>query len=92
MLRIALAVLRWTGGWIYYVSLVCFAGTCLGVLSHLLFALLFADQPDYAYYVSLGVTHGLKYSSLWAGGLSVVLCVMRARKEYLNSQSLTHAA
>ncbi len=44
MLRIVLGVLRWIGGWIYYISLVCFAGTCLGVLSHLLFALLFVDQ------------------------------------------------
>jgi len=25
----------------------------------------------------------LKYGSVWAGGFAIVLCVMRARKEYL---------
>lgn len=87
MSRILLIALRWIGGWIYYISLICSLGALLGTMSHLLFALLFVERADFSYYAALGLLHGLKYSSLWAGGLSIVLCVMKARREYLHQHS-----
>lgn len=68
--------------WLYFVSLICFIGATLGVLSHVCFGFFFVDTPDYAYLADLGLLHGLKYSSLWAGGLAIVLCVMRAHREF----------
>ena len=65
-----------------YVCLICFAGTLIGMLTHGLFACLYRDAVDWTYYVALGCLHGLKYSGLWAGGAAIVLCVMRAHKEW----------
>lgn len=44
------------------------------------------DMPDYERQATLGFTNGLSYGGVWAGGLSAVLCVIRARKEYLQAQ------
>ena len=54
--------------WLYFVCLVCFAGATLGTVSHVLFGLCFVETPDYGHLAALGFLHGLKYSSLWAGG------------------------
>ncbi|MEM7790207.1 MAG: hypothetical protein AAF546_02290 [Verrucomicrobiota bacterium] len=75
--------LRWVFGWLYYVCIICFAGAMLGVLTHMVFAVLFVDNPDYGFYAAFGFTNGFRYGGVWAGGLAIVLCVMRARKEYL---------
>ena len=37
---------------------------------------------------ALGYLHGLKYAGVWAGGSALVLCVIRARREFLEKQSL----
>lgn len=55
----------------------------LGLLTHMVFAILFVDNPDYGFYAAFGFTNGFRYGGVWAGGLAIVLCVMRARKEYL---------
>lgn len=88
MLHIIKCILRWLFDWLYFVSLVCMTGSLLGVSSHLAFALCFVETPDYSYYAALGFLHGLKYGSVWAGGVAVVLCVMRARNEYLKTNGL----
>ncbi len=67
-------------------SLVCFTGALLGVLSHVLFGLCFMEAPDYGFLASFGLMNGLHYGGLWAGGMAIVLCVLRARKEYLQRQ------
>ena len=87
MLRIFTQTVRWLLTWLYFVLVICFAGALLGVLSHMLFGLCFLDAPDYGYLAAFGFSNGLRYGSVWAGGLAIVLCVMRARKEYLQ----THA-
>jgi hypothetical protein len=83
MLKLFQSILRWLFTWVYFICVICFIGAMVGVLTHLLFAILFKDQPDYAYFASFGFLNGLKYGSVWAGGMSIVLCVMRARQEYL---------
>ena len=77
-MSILFALFRWIALWLYYVSVVVFCGTAFGVLSHLLFARLFLDAPDYFYIAAFGFLNGLKLSGIWAGGLGIVLCVMRA--------------
>ena len=76
-------VLRWSFGWAYYVCLICFSGAVLGVLSHLLWGLCFYEDFDPGYMAALGYLHGLKYAGVWSGGTALVLCVIRARREYL---------
>jgi putative copper export protein len=88
MLHIFKGIVRWLFDWIYFVSLICMTGSFLGASSHFTFALCFVDTPDYGYYAALGFLHGLKYGSVWAGGLAIVLCVMRARREFLNANGL----
>jgi hypothetical protein len=87
MLKIAFHVLSWVGTWLYFVCLVCFFGALAGVLTHLLYGLFFGQGPDFAYYASFGFLNGLKYGSVWAGGAAIVLCVIRARREYLSRQA-----
>lgn len=83
MLRILKFVLRWLFAWIYYVAITCCVGAVLGVLSHVLLGPLFVDEPDFGYLAAFGFMNGFKYGGVWAGGLAIVLCVVRARKEYL---------
>lgn len=45
------------------------------------------DAPDYTYLAALGFLHGLKYGSVWAGGLAIVLCAMRAHREFQNART-----
>ena len=54
-----------------------------GVLTHTTYAFFFVSSADWGYYASFGFLNGLKYGSVWAGGAGIVLCVMRARKQYL---------
>jgi len=70
-------------GWLYYVCLTCFAGAMLGVATHLLFAWLFVESPDQAWYAAFGFMNGLRYAGVWAGGLAIVLCVVKLRKVWL---------
>ena len=86
MQNIVRQIIRWFFIWLYFVLIVCLAGAFIGVVTHLLFGLIFMDTPDYGYQVVLGFSNGLRYGGVWAGGLAVVLCVIRARKEYLQAQ------
>jgi len=83
MLRILGQIIRWLLTWLYFVLIICFVGALLGVLTHLLFGLCFMEAPDYGYQAAFGFSNGLRYGGVWAGGFAIVLCVMRARKEYL---------
>ena len=78
----------WLVTWLYFVSIICFLGTLIVVITHLLFALLFVTDADIVYYVSLGCMHGIKYSSLWAGGIAIVLCFMRGHKKFTTKKYL----
>ena len=75
-------LISWLVTWLYFVSIICFLCTLIGVITHLLFALLFITNADIVYYVALGCMHGIKYSSLWAGGFAIVLCFMRGYKKF----------
>jgi hypothetical protein len=76
-------IIRWFLTWLYYVLVICFLGAILGVITHLAFGLLFMEDPDFAFQATFGFSNGIRYGGVWAGGLAIVLCVMRARKEYL---------
>lgn len=80
--------IHWFVIWLYYVCLICLTGATIGVLTHLLWAMCFVDAFDLGYYASLGFLHGFQYAGVWAGGASIVLCVIRARKEWLQRQSV----
>ena len=86
MLNILRQIIRWLFIWLYFVLIICLAGAVIGVISHLLFGLIFMDTPDYECQAALGFSNGLRYGGVWAGGLAIVLCVIRARKEYLQTQ------
>ena len=86
MLNIIGKIIRWFFIWLCFVFIISLAGAFVGVLTHLLFGLIFMDAPDYEYQAALGFSNGLHFAGVWAGGLSIVLCFMRARKEYLQAQ------
>ena len=86
MLNILGQIILWFFTWLYFVLIICLAGAAIGVVSHLLFGLIFMDMPDYERQAALGFSNGLRYGGVWAGGLSIVFCVIRARKEYLQAQ------
>ncbi len=86
MLNIIRKIIRWFFTWLYFILIICLAGAFIGVVSHLLFGLIFMDMPDYERQAAIGFSNGLRYGGVWAGGLSTVLCVIRARKEYLQAQ------
>lgn len=88
MLGIFEASFMWLVTWVYYVVIICFVGAIAGVVSHVGFGLLFLESPDLGYLWAFGFLNGLRYGSVWAGGAAIVLCVMRARKEFLQRQSL----
>ncbi|MGJ8652339.1 MAG: hypothetical protein ACSHX8_03615 [Opitutaceae bacterium] len=87
MLKIITGIGRWIFDWLYFVCLICFIGAMLGIFTHLAYALLFMDKPDWGYMASFGFMNGFKYGSVWAGGAAIVLCVIRARREFLAAQS-----
>jgi hypothetical protein len=92
MLKLFQSILHWIFTWVYFVCVICFIGAMAGVATHVLFAFLFQEQADYAYFASFGFLNGLKYGSLWAGGLSIVLCVIKARKKYLVRHGVAEGA
>lgn len=87
MRAIFFQIIRWLLTWLYFVLIICFTGALIGVVTHLLFGRLFMDAPDYGYQAAFGFSNGVRYGGVWAGGLAIVLCVMRARKEYLQKQA-----
>jgi len=82
VLNIILQSARWFFGWLYYVCIICFCGAIVGVLTHLLYGLCFMDGPDYGYLAAFGFKNGLTYAGVWAGGAAIVICVIRARREF----------
>ena len=83
MLLIVSHIIKWVSVWIYFVFIICLAGVLLGILSHLLFGFCFMNDPDYGHLARFGFSNGLRYGGVWSGGLSVVLCVILARKEHM---------
>lgn len=89
MLRLIGQIFIWLLTWLYFVLIICFVGAMLGVVTHVLFGWFFMDGPDYGYLASFGFSNGIRYGGVWAGGLAIVLCVMRARKAYLSKNAAT---
>lgn len=87
MLNVLGQIIRWLFTWLYFVLIICFTGALMGVVTHLVFGLIFMDAPDYGDQAAFGFSNGLRYGGVWAGGFAIVLCVMRARKEYLQAQA-----
>lgn len=85
MFRILGQIIRWLLTWLYFVLLICFIGAMCGVVSHIFFGLFFLDAPDFGFLAAFGFSNGLRYGGVWAGGMAIVLCVIRARKEYLQT-------
>lgn len=85
MIRVFGAVFRWLVAWLYFTSIICLIGAVLGIVSHVCLGPLFVSDPDYGYLAAFGFTNGFRYGSVWAGGAAIVLCVIRARKEYLKA-------
>ena len=87
MLLILGQSIRWLLIWLYFVFIICLVGALFGTLSHLLFGFCFMEEPDYWYLSRFGFSNGIRYGGVWSGGLSIVLCVILARKEYLKQQA-----
>ena len=73
---------HWIGSWIFYVCVVCAIGAGLGVLSHVAVGTVFLDGYELSYLAAFGFLNGLKYGSVWAGGVALVLCFIKGHREY----------
>jgi hypothetical protein len=87
MLRILIQTIEWLLTWLYFALIICFIGAMLGVATHLLFGFCFMDEPDYGFLAAFGFTNGLQYGGVWAGGFAIVLCVIRAHKQYVQKHA-----
>jgi hypothetical protein len=92
VLRLIGQIFTWLLTWLYYVLIICIVGAMLGVVTHILFGWIFVGSPDYRYLASFGFSNGIRYGAVWAGGLAIVLCVMRARKAYLLKKTASEEA
>lgn len=77
------------------VAMIIGCGVLVSIFGHLLIGLTTTDL-DVGTLIQLGARRGAFYAMLWAGGLSLVLCVMHAyrraaaRKATLTNSSLTN--
>lgn len=79
-----------TAYWIFhfckYTATTLLAGTLLGLFSFYLLGSVFTEYEP-SFLLKKGSDIGFRYARVWAGGISIVLCIMKARKNYLNKHN-----
>ena len=71
----------WIVVFISYVSMILMMGILLGASGFVGFGLIFSDY-DFLFLLKKGAWVGLRYAGVWAGGIGIVLCIMKAKKKY----------
>lgn len=74
-------MLHWLGWWVIFTFGFILIGGLLGSLLYLVLGFWLLPEGDLAYRLSKGFTNGGFYFMIWAGGLGIVLCVVKAHRE-----------
>lgn len=79
------AVAHWAGCFLLYFSTTLLLGGLIGALLYLLVGSVTHPELPLGYRLSKGFLNGMFYAGVWATGLSIVLCVMRAHRERMQA-------
>ncbi|WOO42381.1 hypothetical protein [Rubellicoccus peritrichatus] len=74
-------IAHWLGCFLLYLSAILLAGGLIGTFLYVTIGSLTHPDLSLSYRLSKGFTNGFFYAGVWATGLSIVFCVMRAHKE-----------
>lgn len=72
---------HWLGYFLFYLSTTLLIGGLVGALLYAGVGALTHPQIPFDLRLSKGFINGFFYAGVWATGLSIVLCVMRAHRE-----------
>ncbi|QYY36846.1 hypothetical protein [Ruficoccus sp. ZRK36] len=74
-------VLHWLGWWAIFTFSFILSGGLLGGMVYLVAGFLGNPEHELSYRLSKGFLNGAEYFGIWAGGLSIVLCWIKAHRE-----------
>ncbi|OIO60682.1 MAG: hypothetical protein COZ46_01505 [Verrucomicrobia bacterium CG_4_10_14_3_um_filter_43_23] len=74
-------MLYWIWSFLYYVGLILVAGTVVGSVAFVLLGPIFVDDYTFLGLLKKGAWIGFRYAGVWAGGVAIVLCCMKANKK-----------
>lgn len=75
--NIPLLAAHWAGCFFLYLGAIILAGGLLGATAYLILGAITHPELAVSYRLSKGFLNGCYYAGVWAGGLAMVLCVMR---------------
>lgn len=81
IVRLFLSVVYWAWWLFVYIAVVLVVGSAIGALLFATVGALTHPQVDVMRRIEVGLQDGFLYAGLWAGGLAIVLCVMRAYRQ-----------
>ena len=80
--------LYWILKFLTYTFLIILAGGLIGLFAFLITGFIFETHYSFAFLIKKGFSVGARYASVWAIGLSIVLCFIKAHKK--NKRLGTH--
>lgn len=80
--RIIALVFHWLGAFLLYLSATLLLGGVIGAGLFLSIGALTHPDVPVVDRLSRGFYDGFLYAGVWAGGLAIVLCVMRGHREH----------
>jgi len=72
-------ILYYLGYFVYYTVIILGAGTVIGLILFTLLGPLFGEY-SFSFLLKKGAWVGFRYAGVWAGGVSIVLCIIRWKK------------
>lgn len=75
------AVFHWIGWWAIFTFSFILAGGIIGGGIFLTIGLLTHPELETSYRLSKGFLNGAEYFGVWAGGMGIVLCWIKAHRE-----------
>jgi hypothetical protein len=76
-----LLLLHWLGWWVIFTFSFVLAGGLIGGLLYLGVGGVLHPEHELGYRLSKGFLNGAEYFGVWAGGLGIVLCWIKAHRE-----------
>lgn len=78
--------LYWIAFLLYYTAIILAIGSTVGAILFPTVGPFFVDLPFFDL-LKKGLWTGFRYSGVWAGGVAIVLCFIRGRRQYLQKHN-----